>query len=155
MSANAYVLIGTKWPTGSQQFENNATAAYVSSATSAMNSWNSATQLNLQESSSAQPLRLFVVNYGATGYEGVTITTKNFLTGYFYKADVTLNTYYASSYSTNAKRAVWVHEIGHGVGLDHVSSTKLMMYSCASCVYTNYGYYTPQSDDIAGVNFLY
>lgn len=153
--ANAYVLIGTKWPSGSQQYENNATSAYVSSATAAISSWNSSTQLNLQGSSSAQPLRLFVVNYGAAGYDGVTLITVNALTGYFYKADVTLNTHYASSFPTNRKRAVWVHEIGHGVGLGHVSSGKQLMNSCASCVYSSYGYYTPQSDDIAGANFLY
>lgn len=102
-----------------------------------------------------QPLHLSALNKGDSGFEGITYMVWNPLTNIFIDANVTINTYYASSFTNNRRRAIWTHELGHGVGLDHSASSAVMMYKCASCVFLNYGYYTPQPDDVAGVNAIY
>lgn len=75
--------------------------------------------------------------------------------GLFAYANVTVNSYNVDSYSAAKKSTVWVHEFGHALGLDHVSSNYYMMYKCPACVYNSHGYNTPKSDDIAGVNHIY
>jgi hypothetical protein len=51
-----------------------------------------------------------------------------------------------------------VHEMGHGLGLDHAGSSSCsgqpIMYS-SSNRYFNCGHVTPQSDDINGINAIY
>lgn len=69
-------------------------------------------------------------------------------------ADVTINKYYTDSYSTNKKRSVTCHELGHAVGLGD-SSGAVVMNGWTSYRYDTYGIYTPQQDDIDGVNAMY
>jgi predicted Zn-dependent protease len=91
-------------------------------------------------------------NAGPSGYAGR--TTWTCLGGAYLGANVTINPYYANSYNTAKRRAVWVHEFGHALGLDHGPSNALMN-TCAPCVYENYGYYFLRPDDVAGMNSIY
>lgn len=59
------------------------------------------------------------------------------------------NTMVLAGYTANQKRAVFTHEIGHALGLAHVGSASAIMYEYVTSLFT------PQSDDIAGVNNLY
>lgn len=57
--------------------------------------------------------------------------------------------------AVNKLRAIDVHEFGHTLGLNHVTSNKQMMYKCPACVYNTNGFYTPQDDDKKGMNAIY
>lgn len=71
------------------------------------------------------------------------------------RATVQVNTTNAGGLSLNRLRAIWTHEFGHALGLGHRASNQVVMYSCARCFYDATGYYTPRTDDRAGVNYLY
>lgn len=75
--------------------------------------------------------------------------------GFTLSAHATLNHSYTDGYTTNQKRAVWVHEFGHALGLNHAASNYYIMYTCPRCAYDAHGIFTPQSDDINGANHLY
>lgn len=66
----------------------------------------------------------------------------------------TLNWYYVHTYSSNAAQSVAAHELGHIVGLAHSTGAKIMNSSTSSRYYTH-GVYTPQTDDVNGVNAIY
>ena len=86
------------------------------------------------------------VNLSAA-YNGFTLT--NGATG---KADVNLNWFYLQSDTINARRGTAGHELGHALGLDDNNS--------GGAVIMNVGrnrnqVFTPQTDDINGVNSIY
>lgn len=66
-----------------------------------------------------------------------------------------MNRYYTDAFATNKKRAIWVHEFGHGLGASHTASSNDIMYTCPACVYNDYGYYWPTSVAVAQMNTLY
>ncbi|TES83910.1 MAG: matrixin family metalloprotease [Hadesarchaea archaeon] len=71
-------------------------------------------------------------------------------------ADVKLNLYYVSDFSSEKTQALAAHEYGHVLGLAHeLSSPRVLMYPYLNVFYGIYGVYTPQQDDINGVNDLY
>lgn len=152
-AAQAYTLTGCKWGSSTITWTNSAPAGtYSTSAVNAASSWASSSDINGMSATGGQ-LKVYNHNRGANGYAGWTDwgCAGNLLVG----ANVTLNPHYTDSYSQAKKQAVWVHEFGHGVGLNHSASSFAMMWSCPGCVYDNHFYNTPKSDDIAGANFLY
>jgi hypothetical protein len=90
---------------------------------------------------------------GATSYSGW--TDWNCPGGVTVSADSRVNTYYTNSYSAATRKSVWVHEIGHGLGLNHSALANAVMNMCPPCVYNSYGTNTPITDDINGMNALY
>lgn len=86
-------------------------------------------------------------------WEGITYTTwdsSNKLTS----AISQLNKHYCDNYADATKRVVWLHELGHGWGLGHVTATKRVMYKSASGAYKA-GVRALTSDEINGINALY
>jgi predicted Zn-dependent protease len=65
-------------------------------------------------------------------------------------------TYLPSSSNSHVPRlkVVWLHELGHSIGLGHVSTLKRVMYTSASDAYFA-GVTSLTSDEIAGVNSIY
>lgn len=55
-----------------------------------------------------------------------------------------------STYNTDDVKGVWAHELGHALGLEHVSGKDKLMYE-------NDGrtVYKPTSDEVNGINYLY
>ena len=151
--AAAYTTTGCKWGSSTVTWNaSNTGSAWSGSATSAALSWANYSDVNGMTTNSSAAMYAYENNAGASGYDGYTNWTC--VGGSYLGANVTINPYYANSFSTAKRRAIWVHEFGHGLGLNHGPSNALM-YTCAACVYNTYGYYYPQADDIAGMNSIY
>ena len=74
--------------------------------------------------------------------------------GITYEAQCCLNNYWGENASTDALRVVWLHEMGHALGLDHVSNNREVMYENAASVYSR-GIYALTVDARNGINYLY
>lgn len=128
---------------------------YATAASGAISSWNTATGINFYRSSSPT-VSLNAVNFGNTGYDGIThywCYGANYLV-----ANAYFNTYYTSGYGPYGKRQVMAHELGHTLGLWEAqgnSCTGLPLMYPNSARYYTCGVYTPQQDDINGINYLY
>jgi predicted Zn-dependent protease len=66
------------------------------------------------------------------------------------QVEVVMNWSLVSGYSSSKKQGLAAHELGHAFGLNHVTSTNILMYGADTRTVT-----TPQADDKAGVNALY
>ncbi|NWL32293.1 hypothetical protein DM791_05145 [Paenarthrobacter nitroguajacolicus] len=149
--ADAYAFTGCKWASSSMTYKNDAVSGYTDPLIDAGYSWASASDIDGMHPTGGA-MRAYVINNGANGYDGYSKWNCPF--GNLWSSEVTLNTYYAQGYTYWQKRVVWVHELGHGMGLDH-SSWGTVMYTCPRCTYDSFGTYWPTNDDQAGANALY
>lgn len=100
------------------------------------------------------PFKASLVNNSSVSWEGITYTkwnSSNRLTS----AISQLNKHYCGNYADARKRVVWLHELGHGWGLGHVTSKKCVMHKSASTAYTSGGVRALTSDEVNGLNALY
>lgn len=152
--ANAYTTTGCDWGTihikvdGS--YSNGAFSTALSQAIS--NYYNSTVLYLTRQDSSGNSFKALNTNYGATGWEGN--TSWSCLFGTTHSAQAKLNQYYLQSAPTARLKVVWLHELGHGLGLGHVSSAYRVMYTSASTAYNN-GVRSLTSDEINGINTIY
>lgn len=147
--ASAYVLTGAKWSNGnitatiSETYSGNGTAW-----ANAISSWNP-TDLNITRPPGNQPIMLSDVSSSSVSWDGYATWSPG--TGTINNATGQLNHYYTKNYDAAKRQGVAAHEIGHIVGLAHRSGCYLMNGSTPS----RCGIYTPTSDEVAGVNYLY
>ncbi|MER7671792.1 matrixin family metalloprotease [Kitasatospora sp. NPDC096128] len=62
-----------------------------------------------------------------------------------------LNTHYTQNYNAWTIKGIAVHELGHAMGIDHVSDHNAVMHPDAPGRNVN----TPSADDTNGINALY
>lgn len=157
-AAVAWTTTGCKWngPTVTWNASNMSGGTYLTTAKAAATSWASRTDVNGMGTNSSAGMYAYPDNLGANGYDGWTSWNPWNCSGgmLYWGSNVTINPYYTDAFSANKKTAIWVHEFGHGLGLNHGPSNAIM-YTCPACTYNTYGYYYPVSDDIAGMNYLY
>lgn len=167
-SARAYALNGKYWP-------NNYAIRYVKDSMTSKDStgfdnaraaWNnSSAPVFFCAGCSGNYVEMYDQNDGNDGTDGFSYeytsstgcnangTTVYIITG----AGAYLNTYYTnqSSYTSGgAIQSVAAHELGHVVGLAHVSNEHELMYPTTDRWFVD-GINTPQSDDINGTKAIY
>lgn len=102
---------------------NSASGSYYSIGQTAVADW-TATPTKLSfVGGSIGAFQMKNINYGATGYDGITnfgACSGGVFTTY---SLATWNSHYTDGYSTTGKRQVMVHEIGPALGLAHAGSS--------------------------------
>lgn len=162
--ANAYNLEGAKWagtpnsgccatihasPNGAADSSglNIMSPFDAAGFRNALNAWNGSPANVLLDFHSGA-LTLYDPTVSNVSWDGY--TTWSTSGGYFNNAQVKLNTYYTRNYSAAWIQGVAAHELGHAMGIGHVSSCALMYPNTPRC-----GIDTPTSDDVNGINALY
>lgn len=155
-AALAYTTTGCKWSTPNLTIDVSLTnGVFRTAINSALNNYTLGTDVNLTSTTSTGPsFTARNTNYGATGWEGQNYYVCPF--GNTTSSQARINQYYlfGTSDQEGRIRVVWLHEIGHGLGLNHVTSSSRVMYTSASQAFFN-GVRNLTSDEIAGINSLY
>lgn len=155
-SAFAYTKSGHTWRSSNRSvlILSSVTGSYRTQLISAITNYNSIRDIKMSTTSSTScPWKASLVRNKSVSWEGITYTTwdsSNKLTS----AISQLNKHYCDNYADATKRVVWLHELGHGWGLGHVTATKRVMYKSASGAYKA-GVRALTSDEINGINALY
>jgi hypothetical protein len=155
-STSAYTLAGYTWPTSvsglSYKWGSNLQTSGGLSRTafeSAISDWNgTATKVFFSNSTGSSNILDTYYKIDSTDY-GVTNVTSSGSSIVCFTSEINVgNTNVVNT--TNVARSAAGHELGHGLGLAHTSSTALMNQNRDRTKI-----YTPQSDDINGVNSMY
>lgn len=155
--ALAYTTNGCVWSGSSLRINSSGVSgSYLSGLTSAISNYNIRTDVTLTRTTASGPVfTARTSNYGATGWEGR--AQVNCLSGKAStrSASSQINTHYVkSSAPLNRIKVLWLHELGHSLGLGHVSSKYRIMYPQAVVPYNN-GVTALTTDEINGINALY
>lgn len=148
-SATAYTFNGCKWASANITYNNTTSGVNRTAFANATSEWSSKTDANLSSNTGSSNFFLVASNQGASGFGG--FTTTECPGGRTFRVNSSLNTYYSNSYSAGQRQAMATHEMGHGLGLDHVSTTSAIMYRAPLSSTSIF----PKTDDIRGVNALY
>ncbi len=156
LTASAYAYNGCKWSTPNLNVDIIATSGVSRTAIqSALSNYTAATDVNLTGVTTTGPtFKAQQFNYGDTGWSGLNTRVCPF--GNTTSSLVQLNLYYV--YNTAAyegrMRLTWLHEIGHSLGLAHVTTVARVMYTSGLTAY-NAGVRNLTFDEINGINALY
>lgn len=155
LPAAAYTTTGCKWNSANLNIDYRyVNGNFRSGIQQAASNYTYSTDTNLTLVDSSGPT--FTAqnnNYGATGYEAQ--ATWNCVGGWTYSGQARVNQYYLNGTEPLTRlKVVWAHELGHMLGLGHVSGTNRVMYTSASTAYNN-GVTGLTSDEINGINALY
>lgn len=151
--AHAYTTTGCSWGSSTIGLQAATLPAGYQNYSSSAATWNPMDATFVVVTSGAYTVQ--VQNNGANGLDGMTTWTCSGGTTIRAVSWLNSNAAQSGSLSVSARQAVWVHEFGHGLGLNHAAAGTIM-YTCPRCTFINYsGRNTPQGDDINGVNSLY
>lgn len=155
--AQAYAFNGCKWSTRTLNLDIREVATSNNQASTlkkAVDNYWASTTVNLKAvTTGTNSFRAISGYYGATGWEGRT-SYLPCIGGRFSSVTISSNDYYMKGAAATRMKMVWLHEIGHGLGLDHVSTVKRVMYKSSSDAY-NAGVTALTDDEISGINKLY
>jgi len=152
-AAQAYAKLGYNWANGNLRVYVATTSGNYRTAIGQAATNISATDVNLTLTNTGGPaFTAAQTNEGATGYEGH--TDQIHIGSRTTSAHSFLNTHYLAGKPVAQLKVVWLHELGHGLGLDHVSGVKHVMYKSASTAY-GAGVRNLTADEVSGLNSIY
>lgn len=156
--AAAYGLSGCKWDKSMQNSLRvtytkgiGKSGKYRKALNQARANINDKTRLTIRGSSIKRPLMAYAGYYGKNGWVGIARTWC--LNGKVLKAQVKVNKSYTKHKPTSYIKVVWLHELSHVAGLNHVSSVRRVMHS--SMANWHAGIRSLTSDEIAAYKRLY
>jgi len=152
--AQAYAYENSSWGNANLRIYVATTSGkYRTAINQASSNYTSATDLNLTNTTTGGPsFSAADVNNGADGYEGWTDWSAP--VGRTISAHSTVNRHYVSGKTTANIKVIWLHELGHGLGLAHVTPVARVMHNPATGAY-NAGVRNLTSDEVAGINKKY
>ncbi len=153
-AAQAYAYENSSWGNANLRIYMATTSGnYRTAINQASANYTSATDLNLTNTTTGGPkFSAADVNNGADGYEGWTDWIQ--VAGRTQSAHSTVNRHYVASKTVANLKVIWLHELGHGLGLAHVGPVARVMHDPATGAY-NAGVRNLTSDEIAGINKKY
>lgn len=157
--ASAYALEGCDWnrriiDIDSTRVESNS--KWMNSLVDALAQYNDRTDVTVIRRNYTGPSFKAEANlYGNTGWNGH--ATWRCVLGSLHSATIKMNR--STSEMKNGSRArvalTWQHEIGHALGLAHVTPVKRVMHGGGTGYAWNAGIRVLTSDEINGINYLY
>lgn len=154
--ASAYATTGCRWSTGTLRIDYRyVNGVYRTELSNAKSHYNTVTDVDLSLADSSGPSWTAAnSNYGATGWNGH--SSWSCLLGWTNSSQMQLNQYYIADTLPGLRiRLVWLHEMGHSLGLAHVDNAYRVMYGGGTGVVYNNGIVSLTTDDKNGINALY
>lgn len=160
-SVLAYNLLGGRWSESDIGnlgiYVNPYNNPHYSEILAAESSWDSTqTPLDSYVTTYEWQAEVFVtlVDKDDEYWDGLAILYPSSSSNPYSQAVTNLNIYYTQNYSSEKTQSVQAHEFGHLLGLAHETGS-VLMNPYTSTRYDTYGVYTPQQDDIDGINGIY
>lgn len=155
-NTNAYTLIGGKYATGKITYLLQTNHAnYTGAAQRGIVAWNNAGTNNVQFTSTTSQTNYNIVfknaAYGNIGWNGRCANKPVHTSGTYTRSLIDFNSSTMESMTLNQRTGVAAHEIGHALGLDHVTDVNQVMCTWGDGRVVH----EPGDDDIAGANYLY
>lgn len=153
--------VNCHYSTTSLKWKNSTTRpGYFTPASEAASAWTAAaTPIYFTQQQTQANLTIWDGNAGTNGIVGTTSYPGQSNCGgghYSVAPNSMLNRHYMDAYGLSARRSVFVHEIGHALGLgDYDAGCSAIMHPSISGFWVNCGLSSPASDDVDGVNTLY
>ena len=153
-AATAAYYTGCRWGTSQLRFNVNDTSQNARIAINqASDNFRNNTSAKVTNISAYSAWAAQNKDLGFTGWEGKS-WWKCDGNGITYESQTRLNNAYLSGRPVEQLRVVWLHEMGHSLGLDHSPRLSDVMHNSASEAYSS-GTRWLSSDDRFGINNLY
>lgn len=152
VTAYAFVPSGVKWSDTAFTYNYDGLSAnYWYQFYAARDDWNATnTKIDFAKvSAGEEDVTVDGAYYGNTAWNAVSNIEGSGTT--ITHVDMSANYSHMDVYDENGRRGIFGHEWGHVFGLAHVSETNILMFGSAN----KRTVYTPQTDDVDGVNSIY